>query len=67
MPLDHQCWFSVGLQGFEPRPVWLRASDAAVTPQSHVVVLQVGAEGIEPTSDPYKRPALTIELRAKSQ
>ena len=24
----------------------------------------VGAEGIEPSSDPYKRPALTMELRA---
>jgi hypothetical protein len=24
----------------------------------------MGAEGVEPSSDPYKRPALTVELRA---
>ena len=53
LPLDDQCLFplEVGPQGFEPRPVWLRASDAAITPRSHSSLLsQVGAAGVEPAT-----------------
>ena len=37
MPLDHQCFVQVGPQGFEPRPRWLRAMHAAVTPRSQTI------------------------------
>lgn len=61
----------MGSEGLEPSPTWLRARHAAAsTLIPHLCFLlfrsarTMGAEGVEPSSGPYKRPALTVELRA---
>src|SRR5437870_12573942 len=51
----------VGRKGLEPSPRWLRARYAAANTW---IPFGLGPEGIEPSSGPYKEPALTIELRA---
>jgi hypothetical protein len=50
----------VGPEGLEPSPRWLRARYAADN-----TWIPFGPEGVEPSSGPYKEPALTVELRAK--
>ena len=63
-------YLSVGSEGLEPSPTWVRTRHAAANTLIPSFVLplfcarKLGAEGVEPSSDPYKRPALTVELRA---
>ena len=59
----HFC--SVGSEGLEPSPIWLRARHAAAStliPCSFA--FQSAREESNPRPGPYKRPALTTELRA---
>jgi hypothetical protein len=62
--------FSVGSEGLEPSPTWLRARHAAsntLIPCSCFVVrvrAQWARRESNPRPGPYKRPALTTELRA---
>src|SRR5262249_10090728 len=71
-PLDDQCLsHSVGPEGLEPSPTWLRARHAAANtliPFCFPLVLRAQSARREsnPRPDPYKRPALTTELRAIS-
>ena len=60
LPLHHGC--TVGPEGLEPSPRWLRARDAAANTW---IPSSIGPEGVEPSSGPYKEPALAVELRAK--
>ena len=46
-------------EGLEPSPRWLRARYAAAN-----TWIPFGPEGVEPSSGPYKEPALAVELRA---
>jgi hypothetical protein len=74
LPLDHQCLsFSVGPDGLEPSPTWLRARYAAANTSiplssllSSLLADQSARRESNPRSGPYKRPALTAELRAVS-
>jgi hypothetical protein len=51
LPLDHQCLLSVGLEGLEPSPAWVRTRDAAANTSIPFVCLSsVGAVGVEPTA-----------------
>jgi hypothetical protein len=72
--------YQVGPEGLEPSPTWLRARHAASNTLIPLLVFpsaarKVGAEGVEPrapprlvvVAGPYKRPALTAELRAVNQ
>jgi hypothetical protein len=59
----------VGPEGLEPSPGRVRTGSAGANTLIPSVVFRfaarhVGAEGVEPSSCPYKRPALTVELRA---
>jgi hypothetical protein len=69
-PLDDQCLLSVGPEGLEPSPGGLRVRCAAASTLVPCCT-RVGAEGVEPRAptrsvgrDPYRRPALAVELRA---
>ncbi len=72
LPLDDQCLLlihqivEVGSEGLEPSPVRLRAGCAAANTSIpyYLFSFSVGPDGVEPSSCPYKEPALTIELRA---
>ena len=68
-PLDDQCP-SVGPEGLEPSPGGLRVRCAAAStliPSSPLLTRRKWARReSNPQSDPYKRPALTVELRAVS-
>ncbi len=55
----------MGPEGLEPSPAWVRTRDAAANTSIPFRLISVGPEGVEPPSDPYKEPALTVELRAK--
>ena len=58
----------VGLEGLEPSPARLRAGDAATnTSIPFCFCVSIGPDGVEPSSGPYKEPALTIELQASIQ
>ena len=58
----------VGSEGLEPSPTWLRARHAAASTLIPCSDFFTRAEWARresnPQSDPYKRPALTVELRA---
>ena len=67
-------YLSVGSEGLEPSPTWLRTRHAAANTliPSFVFFRSVPAVLVQehlarresnPRSDPYKRPALTVELR----
>ena len=68
LPLDDQCLLSVGSEGLEPSPGGLRVRCAAAStliPCSPFLTRREWARReSNPQSDPYKRPALTVELRA---
>ena len=60
---------SVGPEGLEPSPGGLRVRCAAAStliPFSASFAQQSARRESNPQSDPYKRPALTVELRAVS-
>ena len=57
----------VGPEGLEPSPAWVRTRDAAANTSIPCCLFSVGSDGVEPSSDPYKESALTIELRASIQ
>ena len=57
----------VGPEGLEPSPAWVRTRDAAAKTSIPCCLFSVGSDGVEPSSDPYKESALTIELRAQSR
>ena len=64
-PLDDQC-LSVGPDGLEPSPAWLRARYAAANTLIPCIAGQSARKESNPRPGPYKRPALTTELRAVS-
>ena len=71
-PLDEQCPHSVGSEGLEPSTTWLRARHAAASTLipcscfAFAVCMraQWARRESNPRPGPYKRPALTTELRA---
>ena len=60
LPGAHSCTGCLG--GIEPTASTFTGSCAK--PLHHRHHLSIGPEGIEPSSGPYKEPALTVELRA---
>lgn len=63
-PLDDQCSVSVGPEGLEPSPGGLRVRCAAASTLIPSCVGQSARRESNPRPDPYKRSALTAELRA---
>ena len=61
-PLDDQCLLSVGPEGLEPSPSWLRARNAAAN--TLVLWNQFARWELNPRPTSYKDAALTAELRA---
>ena len=68
-PLDDQCLSVSGTRGTRTLTCRLRARYAAANTLIPCLFrsVAVGAEGIEPSTWSYKRPALTAELRASSR
>ena len=58
-PLDDQCLQTVGSEGLEPSPGGLRVRCAAAS-----TLIPSARKESNPRPDPYKRSALTAELRA---
>jgi hypothetical protein len=55
---------SVGSEGLEPSPIWLRARHAAASTLIPYLFFHSARRESNPRPGPYKRPALTTELRA---
>jgi hypothetical protein len=63
-PLDDQCLLSVGPEGLEPSPAWVRTRDATANTSIPFVCFQSARWELNPRPASYKDAALTIELRA---
>src|SRR5262245_37313342 len=57
----------VGSEGLEPSPIWLRARHAAASTLIPYLCFQSARRESNPRPGPYKRPALTTELRASNR
>ena len=58
-PLDDQCLLSVGPEGIEPSPAWVRTRDAAGNTSVPYVLFQSARRELNPRPGAYKAPALT--------